>query len=108
MITSLVMMSVFKENSINQGVEDNSTLISLARCGFDLGFEVGEIIKINNIVYLENGYTFDVRVRSKVKVLTQEKIQSYDSEIFSLRIEYIVEIVNPEDLEIIRTRLRRR
>ncbi|MEG4965616.1 hypothetical protein QUB11_03055 [Microcoleus sp. B6-A1] len=94
MITSHIMIpAFFKRNHSLQYYENNSTLIEIATYNFDLGLDVGELINVSNISFIEEDYTFEVRVKSKSKILIGEKENS------TLRIEYIVDLVKEEDKE---------
>ncbi|MEG4350723.1 hypothetical protein QUA74_13345 [Microcoleus sp. LAD1_D3] len=95
-------MSVFKENS-----NDICSFIPLCRFSFDLGLEVGEVIQISNLSFLEKGYIFNVKVVNKLKTIEQQAIETYHDEEFTFNVEYFVDVEKEEDLTRIRQRLKR-
>jgi hypothetical protein len=108
MITSLVAMpAFFNKDSLGLLVEDPSNLMKIAKYNFDLGLEVGEIIHISNLGFLERNYTFEARVIRKLKILKEEVVATPDDDNkYTLTMEYVVEIVREEDLLMIRRCLR--
>ncbi|WP_333253315.1 hypothetical protein [Microcoleus sp. S13_C5] len=103
MITSHIMMPTFRKDSLFQSVEDSFTLTEVARYDFDLGLEVGELIKISNItsLSLELDYIVEARVKNKSKILKEERIivDEVEKAKFIVRIEYVVEFENKKDLD---------
>src|SRR4028118_90631 len=110
MIKSLVVMpAFFKKDYLGLLVEDSSSLIKIAEYNFDLALEVDETIYLKNFSFKRN-YTFEARVRSKLKILKAEVMASPNDavmatpndDMYTLIMEYIVEIVKEEDLVMIR------
>lgn len=101
MITSHIMMSTFRRNSLFQSVEDSFTLTEVARYDFDLGLDVGDLIKISNLtsLSLELDYIVEGRVKNKSKIIKEERVRVDEVEEvkFTVRVEYVVEFENKSD-----------
>ena len=90
MITSYIMMRTLRSDSLSQSVEDSFTLNEVARYDFDLSLNVGDSIKISNLTSLELDHTVEFTVKSKCKILKEERVNVSQTK-FIPGVEYIVE-----------------